>query len=110
MDLHHCLSLNSPQATDSKYWAPPLTSILIIGDSIVRNVNLAPANGKAFVLCLPGARVIHISKTLPTVFNKCKDIGTVIVHAGVNDTRDRMSNVLKDHFTTLLHSMQEQTA
>uniref|UniRef100_A0A3B3RVQ0 SGNH hydrolase-type esterase domain-containing protein n=1 Tax=Paramormyrops kingsleyae TaxID=1676925 RepID=A0A3B3RVQ0_9TELE len=95
-------SLSSPSA------AKP-NSVLVIGDSIVRNVDLG---GKAVLSCNPRARVLDIGKIIPGIFRRHKDINinTVVIHAGVNDMKNKQSEVLKTHFSSLLNSIRTENA
>lgn len=83
--------------------------VLIIGDSIVRHVNCGLTRGKSQVCCLPGARVSNIAQQIPSILNKHQNIETIIVHAGVNDIRLRQSEVLKEHFITLVNCIKDKS-
>uniref|UniRef100_A0A3B1JCC9 SGNH hydrolase-type esterase domain-containing protein n=1 Tax=Astyanax mexicanus TaxID=7994 RepID=A0A3B1JCC9_ASTMX len=59
--------------------------------------------------CFPGARVLDVARRLPTVVRHRGDPGTVILHVGTNDTSARRSEVLKEHFRTLLDTARRLT-
>uniref|UniRef100_A0A3B1JEG4 SGNH hydrolase-type esterase domain-containing protein n=1 Tax=Astyanax mexicanus TaxID=7994 RepID=A0A3B1JEG4_ASTMX len=84
-------------------------STLIVGDSIVRHLKVSNAKGNAAVSCFPGARVLDVARRLPTVLRHRGDPGTVILHVGTNDTSARRSEVLKEHFCTLLDTARRLT-
>ncbi|KAG2456764.1 ADT3 translocase, partial [Polypterus senegalus] len=76
--------------------------VIVVGDSIVRNLNIMCPNRKSFVSCFPGARVRDVMRRAPTFYEKHKrTIGSIILHAGVNDIRHRESEVLKADFAAL---------
>uniref|UniRef100_A0A3B1IQ98 SGNH hydrolase-type esterase domain-containing protein n=1 Tax=Astyanax mexicanus TaxID=7994 RepID=A0A3B1IQ98_ASTMX len=97
-------SLSSPGAPSS------LENVLVIGDSIVRHLKPAPARGSASVSCFPGARVEEIARRIPAALRENKSIGTVIVHAGVNDMPARRSEMLKKHFESLAETVKKTTS
>uniref|UniRef100_A0A3B1KBZ8 SGNH hydrolase-type esterase domain-containing protein n=1 Tax=Astyanax mexicanus TaxID=7994 RepID=A0A3B1KBZ8_ASTMX len=84
-------------------------STLIVGDSIVRHLKVSNAKGNAAVSCFPGARVLDVARRLPMVLRHRGDPGTVILHVGTNDTSARRSEVLKEHFRTLLDTAHRLT-
>ncbi|KAG2468853.1 YOW5 protein, partial [Polypterus senegalus] len=75
--------------------APSLPSapgdVIVMGDSIVRNLNITCPNWKSFVSCFPGARVRDVLRSATTVYKKHKNrvVGSIVLHAGVNDVRHR---------------------
>ena len=52
---------------------------------------------------------MDISKRFPAALSKHGDIGTVVIHAGVNDISSRQSEVLKEHFRLLLDTVKKRT-
>ncbi|KAK3506222.1 hypothetical protein QTP70_009283 [Hemibagrus guttatus] len=66
---------------------------VIIGDSIVWHVYATAAKGKVCTHCLPGARVLDVAAQLPAILNK--NIGAVVLHAGMNNIRLRQMEILK---------------
>ncbi|XP_049326468.1 uncharacterized protein LOC125786882 [Astyanax mexicanus] len=56
-----------------------------------------------------GTRVLDVARRLPTVLRHRGDPGTVILHVGTNDTSARRSEVLKEHFRTLLDTARRLT-
>lgn len=82
-------------------------SILIIGDSIVRHLKVS--KGNATVSCIPGARVRDVARRLPAALRQCSNPGTVVLHVGTNDTSARRSEVLKEHYRSLLDTARTKT-
>ncbi|KAK3548417.1 hypothetical protein QTP70_012738 [Hemibagrus guttatus] len=77
---------------------------VIIGDSIVRHVRASTAKGKVHTLCLPGARVLDVSAQVPAILKK--NIGAVVLHAGMNDIRLRQTEILKKDFRSLVEKVR----
>ncbi|KAG2459829.1 TMTC2 protein, partial [Polypterus senegalus] len=74
--------------------------VIVVGDLIVQNLNITCPNRKSFVSCYPGARVRDVTRQAPTIYEKHKRVvGSIILHAGVNDIRHRESEVLQADFT-----------
>ncbi|KAK3521128.1 hypothetical protein QTP86_013012 [Hemibagrus guttatus] len=73
---------------------------VIIGDSIVWHVRATVAKGKVRTRCLPGARVLNVSAQVPMILKK--NIGAVVLHAGMNDIRLRKTEILKKDFRSLV--------
>ncbi|KAL7839315.1 hypothetical protein SRHO_G00259730 [Serrasalmus rhombeus] len=55
-----------------------------------------------------GARVLEISKQFPGALSKHGDIGTIVIHAGVNDISSHQSEALKEHFRLLLETFKKR--
>ncbi|XP_036421667.1 uncharacterized protein LOC118805159 [Colossoma macropomum] len=83
-------------------------SVYVIGSSIVCHVQVKVRNTHATVSCFPGARVLDIAKRLPSALRR-NVFGTVVIHVGTNDILDRRSEVLKEHYQTLLDTARKKT-
>ncbi|CAM4599745.1 unnamed protein product [Leuciscus chuanchicus] len=75
---------------------------VIIGDSIVRHVHATLGKSKVQSHCFPGARVSEIAARVPEILNDDERVGTVVLHAGVNDIRLRQTEILKKDFRNLI--------
>ncbi|KAI4905682.1 hypothetical protein NFI96_009315, partial [Prochilodus magdalenae] len=84
-------------------------SVYVIGSSIVHHVRVHGASGDATVTCFPGARVLDIARRLPTALSNRNAFGTVVIHVGTNDICARQSEVLKEHYQTLLDTARKST-
>ncbi|XP_051781216.1 uncharacterized protein LOC127527224 [Erpetoichthys calabaricus] len=85
--------------------------VIVVGDSIVRNCNIACPNRKSFVSCFPGACVRDVMRRVATIYKKHKNraVGSIALHAGVNDIRHRQSEILKADFAALIKDTKERT-
>ncbi|CAM4659040.1 unnamed protein product [Leuciscus chuanchicus] len=81
---------------------------VIIGDSIVRHVHATLGKSKVHSHCFPGARVSEIAARVPEILNGDERVGTVILHAGVNDIRLRQTEILKKDFRNLIDTDLEK--
>ncbi|CAM4665169.1 unnamed protein product [Leuciscus chuanchicus] len=79
---------------------------VIIGDSIVRHVHATLGKSKVHSHCFPGARVSEIAARVPEILNGDERVGTVVLHAGVNDIRLRQTEILKKDFRNLIDTRQ----
>ncbi len=60
---------------------------VIVGDSIVRYVRATLAEGKVHTHCFPGDRVLYVSAQIPAILKGDESVGSVMLHAGVNNTK-----------------------
>ncbi len=79
---------------------------VIVGDSIVRHVRATLAEGKVHTHCFPGARVLDVSAQIPTILMDDENVGAVVLHAGVNDTKLRQTETLKRDFRSLIETVR----
>ncbi|KAI5086521.1 hypothetical protein C0J45_23342, partial [Silurus meridionalis] len=77
---------------------------LILGDSIVRHVRATGDKGKVHTRCFPGARVLDVAAQVPAILNE--NFGAVVFHAGANDTRLRLTEILKWDFRILVETVR----
>ncbi|CAM4611380.1 unnamed protein product [Leuciscus chuanchicus] len=82
---------------------------VIIGDSIVRHVHATLGKSKVQSHCFPGARVSEIAARVPEILNGDERVGTVVLHAGVNDIRLRQTEILKKDFRNLIDTVRSTT-
>ncbi len=79
---------------------------LIIGDSIVWHVHATLAESKVHTHCFPGARVLDVSVQVPTILKGDESIGSVVLHAGVNNTKLQQTETLKRDFRSLIETVR----
>ncbi|XP_066539298.1 uncharacterized protein [Hoplias malabaricus] len=56
-----------------------------------------------------GARVLDVARRLPSALRQREDFGTVVLHVGTNDISARRSEVLKEHYRSLLDTARKKT-
>ncbi|KAL0153542.1 hypothetical protein M9458_051156 [Cirrhinus mrigala] len=66
---------------------------VIVGNSIVRYVRATLAKGKVHTHCFPGAR-------------DGESVGAIVLHAGLNDTKLRQTEVLQRDFSSLIETVR----
>ncbi|KAL7841079.1 hypothetical protein SRHO_G00247700 [Serrasalmus rhombeus] len=98
-DLHRHPSRSSPPATDSPFSAHHPCLYLCFG----------PRRPRSALCTGLGARVLDIVKCLLSALRRRDAFGTVVIHVGTNDISDRRSEVLKEHFQTLLDTARKKT-
>ncbi|KAL0148109.1 hypothetical protein M9458_056579 [Cirrhinus mrigala] len=77
-----------------------------VGDSIVRYVRATLAKGKVHTHCFPGARVLDVFAQIPATLKDGESVGAIVLHAGVNDTKLRQTEVLKRDFSSLIETVR----
>uniref|UniRef100_A0A8C4RHH3 SGNH hydrolase-type esterase domain-containing protein n=1 Tax=Erpetoichthys calabaricus TaxID=27687 RepID=A0A8C4RHH3_ERPCA len=84
---------SAPVETENK-------KVLIIGDSIVRNVRIPNyVKPAVHVKCLAGAKISGIEAALDRVADD--EVSTLLLHVGTNDIYSQQSEVLKRNFISL---------
>ncbi|CAM4639771.1 unnamed protein product [Leuciscus chuanchicus] len=79
---------------------------VIIGESIVRHVHATLGKSKVHSHCFPGARVSENAARVPEILNGDECVGTVVLHAGVNDIRLCQTEILKKDFRNLIDTVR----
>ncbi len=79
---------------------------VIIGDSIVRHIRATLAEGKVHTHCFPGARVVDVSGQIPAILKGDESVGSVVLYAGVNDTKLWQTETLKKDFRSLIETVR----
>ncbi len=78
---------------------------VIVGNSIVRHVRATLAEGKVHTHCFSGARVLDVSVQIPAILKDNESIGSVVLHAGVNDTKLWQTETLKRNIRSLIEAV-----
>ena len=71
------------------------TERVFMGDSILRKTNRKLSKGEDVVICLPGARIEHVTERVENVLGHGQG-GSILVHVGTNNTdRDGTTRIVK---------------
>ncbi|KAL7398411.1 hypothetical protein ABVT39_009423 [Epinephelus coioides] len=79
---------------------PP--EILIIGDSIIRNVHLPGS----ITYCLSGGKTTDFVELMPSIIDLHPTVQTVLIHAGTNDVMSRQSTQLHYDLESLVNTVE----
>lgn len=79
---------------------------MLLETLLIKHLKVALAHGKTHVYCFPGARVADVTKKVPSVLSEHKNLSNVVLHIGVNDIRQRKSEILKRDFISLVDSVR----
>ena len=76
--------------------------LLVVRDSIVRNVKLPGA----FTYCLSGGKTSDFSELIPALLDVHPSVHTVLVHTGTNDVMSREPFKLQSELSSLVDTIQ----
>ena len=82
------------------------TSTIYVGDSIVRKTDRRLGKGKDVVVCLPGARIEHVTERVEKIMGRGKG-GTILVHVGTNNADKEGTTAIVDTYRNLLKKTKE---
>ena len=77
------------------------TSTIYVGDSIVRKTDRILGKGKDVVVCLPGARIEHVTERVVKIVGRGKG-GTILVHVGTNNADKEGTSAIVKKYRDLL--------
>ena len=77
-----------------------------MGDSIVRKTDSRLNKGEGVVVCLPGARIEHVTERVEKIMGRGKG-GTILVHIGTNNADKKGKTAIVDKYRMLLKKMKE---
>ena len=75
-------------------------------DSIVRKTDSRLNKGEDVVVCLPGARIEHMTERVDKIMGRGKG-GTIMVHVGTNNADKEGTTVIVDKYRNLLNKTKE---
>ena len=82
------------------------TSTIYVGYSIVRKTDTRLSKGKDVVVCLPGARIEHVTERVEKIMGRGKG-GTILVHVGTNNADKEGTTAIVDKYRNLLKKTKE---
>ena len=77
-----------------------------VGDSIFRKTDTRLCKGKDVVVCLPGARIEHVTERVDKIMGRGKR-GTILVHVGTNNADKEGTTAIVDKYRNLLKNTKE---
>ena len=81
-------------------------SAIYVGDSIVRKTDSRLNKGEDVVVCLPGARIEHVTARVEKIMGRGKG-GTILVHIGTNNADKEGTTAIVDKYSKLLKKTKE---
>ena len=82
------------------------TYTIYVGDYIVRKTDTILGKGKDVVVCLPGARIEHVTERVEKIMGRGKG-GTTLVHLGTNNADKEGTTAIVDKYRNLLKKKKE---
>ena len=82
------------------------TSTIYVGDSIVRKTDTRLSKGKDVVVCLPGARIEHVTKRVEKITGRGNG-GSIVVHVGTNNADKEGTTAILEKYRDLLKKTKQ---
>ena len=77
-----------------------------VGDSIARKTDARLNKGEDVVVCLPGARIEHVTERIEKIMGRGKG-GTILVHVGTNNSDKEGTTAIVDKYRKRLKKTKE---
>ena len=81
-------------------------SRIFVGDSIVRKTYTRLSKEEDVVVCLPGARIEHVTERVEKIMGRGKG-GTILVHIGTNNADKEGTTTIVDKYRKLVKKTKE---
>ena len=81
-------------------------SRIYVGDSIVRKTDTRLSKEEDVVVCLPGARIKHVTERVEKIMGRGNG-GTILVHIGTNNADKEGTTAIVDKYRKLLKKTKE---
>ena len=81
-------------------------SAIYVGDSIVRKTESRLNKGEDIVMCLPGARIEHVTERVEKIMGRGKG-GPILIHIGTNNADKEGTIAIVDKYRKLLKKTKE---
>ena len=82
------------------------TSTIYVGDSIVRKTDRSLSKGKDVVVCLPGARIEHVTERVKKIMGRGNG-GSIVVHVGTNNADKEGKTAILEKYRDLLKKTKQ---
>ena len=82
------------------------TSTIYVGDSIVRKTDISLSKGKDVVVCLPGARIEHVTERVKKIMGRGNG-GSIVVHVGTNNADKEGTTAILEKYRDLLKKTKQ---
>ena len=81
-------------------------SKIYVGDSIVRKTDTRLSKGEDVVVCLPGARIEHVTERVEEIMGRGNG-GSILVHIGTNNADKEGTTAILDKYRNLLKKTKQ---
>ena len=81
-------------------------SAIYVGDYIVRKTDTRLSKGKDVVVCLPGARIEHVTEKVETIMGRGNG-GSILIHIGTNNADKEGTTAIVETYRSLLKKTNE---
>ena len=82
------------------------TSTINVGDYIVRKTDTRLCKGKDVAVCLPGARIEHVTERVEKIMGRGKG-GTILVHVGTHNADKEGTTAIVEKYRNVLKKTKE---
>ena len=79
---------------------------IYVGDSIIRKTDSRLSKGEDVVVCLPGARIEHVTERVGKIMGRGNG-GTILVHVGTNNTDKEGTTAIVEKYRKLLKKTKQ---
>ena len=84
-------------------------SRIYVGDSIVRKTDTRLSRGEDVVVCLPGARIEHVTERVEQIMGRGYG-GSILVHVGTNNKDNEGTTAMVEKYRNLLKKTKQARA
>ena len=84
-------------------------STIYVGHSIVRKTDTRMSRGEDVVVCLPGARIEHVTERVEQIMGRGYG-GSILVHVGTNNTDKEGTTAIVEKYRNLLKKTKQARA
>ena len=79
---------------------------IYVGDTIIRRTDSGLSKGEDVVVCLPGARIEHVTERVEKIMGRGNG-GTILVHVGTNNTDKEGTTAIVEKYRKLLKKTKQ---